>query len=143
MSMSDKVKIKFPDGTEKEFDKGITAYQIANSISSRLAEEVLVAKVNSKMFDLSAPINSDASIKLFTFNDDLGRETYWHSTSHLMAHAIQSIFPEAKFGVGPAIEGGFYYDFDINTKLTDEDLVKIETKMMEIAKDDNPFKGKN
>ncbi len=137
--MNDKVKIKFPDGSEKEFDMGITPYQIAESISPRLAEEVLVAKVNSKMVDLNKPINENATFQLFTFKDELGKHTYWHSTSHLMAHAIQSIFPEAKFGVGPAIEGGFYYDFDINTKLTDADLVKIENKMMEIAKEDNPF----
>lgn len=140
--MDEKVKIKFPDGSEKEFDKGITPYQIAESISPRLAEEVLVAKVNSNMVDLNKPINGDATFQLFTFKDELGRQTYWHSTSHLMAHAIQSLYPEAKFGVGPAIEGGFYYDFDINTKLTDEDLVKIENKMMEIAKEDQPFQRK-
>ena len=138
-NMNEKVKIKFPDGSEKEFENGITPLQIAESISSRLAEDVLVAKVNSKMVDLKSPIISDASIQLFTFNDELGRETYWHSTSHLMAHAIQSIYPEAKFGVGPAIEGGFYYDFDINTKITEADLVKIESKMLEIAKQDNAF----
>ena len=110
--MDNKVKIKFPDGSEKEFDKGITSFQIAESISPRLAEEVLVAKVNSKMVDVNSPINSDATIQLFTFKDELGKHSYWHSTSHLMAHAIQALYPEAKFGVGPAIEGGFYYDFD-------------------------------
>ncbi|MCB9219297.1 MAG: threonine--tRNA ligase [Ignavibacteriales bacterium] len=133
------INIKFPDGSVKEFETGITPYQIAESISSRLAEDVLVAKVDSKMVDLNTPINSDSSLQLFTFKDELGRETYWHSTSHLMAHAIQSIYPEAKFGVGPAIEGGFYYDFDINTTLTEEDLTKIENKMLELAQDDKPF----
>ena len=134
-----KINITFPDGSVKEFENGVTPLQIAETISSRLAEEILVANVNSKVVDVNKPITSDAKLQLFTFKDDTGRETYWHSTSHLMAHAIQSLYPEAKFGVGPAIEGGFYYDFDINTKLTEEDLLKIETKMMEIAKEDKQF----
>ena len=134
------IKITFPDGSQKEFEKGITPYQVAESISKRLAEDVLIAKVNDKKVDLNYPINEDSSIQLFTFKDELGKEAYWHSTSHLMAHAIQSLYPEAKFGVGPAIEGGFYYDFDINTKLTDNDLAKIEKKMLELAKEDSPFK---
>ncbi len=134
-----KINITFPDGSIKEFENGATPFQIAESISPRLADEVLVANVNGKLVDINTPIESDAKVKLFTFKDDTGRETYWHSTSHLMAHAIQSLYPEAKFGVGPAIEGGFYYDFDINTKLTEDDLVKIEDKMMEIAKEDKPF----
>ncbi|MBK8946010.1 MAG: threonine--tRNA ligase [Ignavibacteriae bacterium] len=137
--MSEKVKIKFPDGSEKEFDKGITSLKIAESISPKLAEDVLIAKVNSKLVDLNRSINSDATLQLFTFNDEIGKHSYWHSTSHLMAHAIQSIFPEAKFGVGPAIEGGFYYDFDIDTKITEADLTKIENKMLVIAKENNPF----
>ncbi len=134
-----KINITFPDDSVKEFEIGATPFQIAESISPRLADEVLVANVNGKLVDINTPIESDAKLKLFTFKDDTGRETYWHSTSHLMAHAIQSLYPEAKFGVGPAIEGGFYYDFDINTKLTEDDLVKIEDKMMEIAKEDKPF----
>ncbi len=138
----DKIKITLPDGSVTEFDKGVTPLQIAESISKRLAEEALVAKVNGVMRDLNYPINEDAEVKIFTFNDEEGRHTYWHSTSHLMAHAIQSLFPEAKFGVGPAIEGGFYYDFDINTQLTDEDLRKIEQKMLELAKEDKPFQRK-
>ncbi|MGK9367890.1 threonine--tRNA ligase [Melioribacter sp. Ez-97] len=137
---NDKINIKFPDGSVKEFPKGITAMQIAESISKRLAEEALVAKINGAVKDLSTQINDDAEVQILTFNDPEGRETYWHSTSHLMAHAIQSIFPEAKFGVGPAVETGFYYDIDINSKLSDSDLEKIENKMLEIAKQDNPFK---
>ncbi len=134
------IKIKFPDGSIKEFEKGITPLQIAQQISSRLAEEALVAKINGKLKDLSTQIYDDAEIEILTFDDNEGKETYWHSTSHLMAHAVQSLFPEAKFGVGPAIDAGFYYDIDINTKLTDDDLVKIENKMLEIAKQKNPFK---
>ena len=134
-----KIKIKFPDGSEKEFDSGITAFQVAQSISRKLAEEALVCDINGVTKELSTPINSDSELKIYTFDDPIGKETYWHSTSHLMAHAVQSIFPEAKFGVGPAIESGFYYDVDINTNLTDEDLVKIEHKMAELSGKDQPF----
>ena len=137
------INITFPDGSIKEFEKGITPFQIAESISPRLADEILVANVNSNLVDIHSQISDDAKIKLFTFKDETGRQTYWHSTSHLMAHAIQSLYPEAKFGVGPAIEGGFYYDFDINTKLTDEDLLKIENKMMKLSKEDKSFQRQN
>jgi len=136
----EKIKVKFPDGSVKEFDKGITPLDIAKSISNRLAEEALVAKVNGKMKDMNTQLNEDCELQLFTFDSPEGKETYWHSSSHLMAHAIQSLFPEAKFGVGPAIDTGFYYDIDINTNLTEEDLVKIENKMLEIAAQKNPFK---
>lgn len=136
----EKIKVKFPDGSVKEFDKGITPLDIAKSISNRLAEEALVAKVNGKMKDMNTQLNEDCELQLFTFDSPEGKETYWHSSSHLMAHAIQSLFPEAKFGVGPAIDSGFYYDIDINTNLTEEDLVKIENKMLEIAAQKNPFK---
>lgn len=136
------INITFPDGSVKEFEKGITPFQVAESISSKLAEDVLVAEVNSKLIDIHNQITSNSKLRLFTFKDDIGKETYWHSTSHLMAHAIQSLFPEAKFGVGPAIEGGFYYDFDINTKLSEDDLTKIENKMMQLAQEDEPFKRK-
>ncbi len=136
----DKIKIKFPDGSEREFDKGITPFEIAKSISNRLADDALVAKIDGKVHELSTKINQDASLQIFTFDDEQGKETYWHSTSHLMAHAIQSIYPEAKFGVGPAIDAGFYYDIDINSVLSEEDLSKIEKKMMEISLQKNPFK---
>lgn len=135
-----KIKITLPDGSVKEFDKGVTPFQVAESISSRLAADALVAKVNGKLWDINRGIDSDSSLSIHTFNDPTGQETYWHSTSHLMAHAVQSLYPEAKFGVGPAVEGGFYYDIDINSKLTEEDLVKIEKKMSEIASKDNQFK---
>jgi len=136
----EQIKITFPDGSVKEFDKGITAFEVAKSISNRLADEALVSKVNGEECDLSTPINSDSSLQLFTFDNPEGKHTYWHSTSHLMAHAVQSIFPEARFGVGPAIDAGFYYDIDIDTNLTEEHLVKIEKKMMEISSQKNPFK---
>ncbi len=135
----DKIKIKFPDGSEREYDSGVTPLQIAQSLSRKLAEEALVCEINGAAKDLSTPITKDSELKIFTFEDPQGKETYWHSTSHLMAHAIQSIFPEAKFGVGPAIETGFYYDIDINTQLTEETLLAIEKKMMEIAAKDQSF----
>jgi len=136
----DKIKITFPDDSVKEFDKGITIIEIAKSISNRLADDALIAKLDGAKKDLSSPVNKDASLQIFTFDSPEGKESYWHSTSHLMAHAIQSIYPEAKFGVGPAIDTGFYYDIDINTVLVDEDLAKIEKKMLEIAAQKNTFK---
>uniref|UniRef100_A0A832DIP0 Threonine--tRNA ligase n=1 Tax=Ignavibacterium album TaxID=591197 RepID=A0A832DIP0_9BACT len=135
----EKIKIKFPDGSVKEFEKGVTGFQIAESISKRLAEEALAIKINGKVRELNVPINEDAEVKILTFDDDEGKEVYWHSSSHLMAHAIQSLHPEAKFGVGPAIENGFYYDFDINTQLSEDDLRKIEEKMITIAGENHPF----
>lgn len=135
----EKINIKFPDNSVKQFDKGITPLEIAKSISNRLAEDALVAKVNGMLKDLNSPIYDDSELQIFTFDSPEGKETYWHSSSHLMAHAIQSIFPEAKFGVGPAIDSGFYYDIDINKNLTEEDLLTIENKMLEIASQKNPF----
>ncbi|MEW6653701.1 MAG: threonine--tRNA ligase [Bacteroidota bacterium] len=136
----EKINIKFPDGSLREFDKGVTPYDVAKSISNRLADDALVAKVNGVMRDLSHKLDSDSELQLFTFDSKEGKETYWHSSSHLMAHAVQSIFPEAKFGVGPAIDGGFYYDIDINSVLNEEDILKIENKMIEIAGQKNSFK---
>ena len=135
----EKIKIKFPDSSIKELDKGISGLQVAQSISSRLADDALAVEVNGEVKDLNSKLIEDCSIKILSFNEEKGKEVYWHSSSHLMAHAIKSIYPEAKFGVGPAIENGFYYDFDINTKLGENDLNIIENKMMEIAKYDNKF----
>ena len=136
----EKIKITFPDSNTKDFDSGTTGMQIAESISSRLAQEVLAIEVNGIVKDLNAPVTFNAAVNLLVFESDKGKEVYWHSTSHLMAHAILSLYPEAKFGVGPAIENGFYYDFDINTKLSENDLRIIEDKMIQIAKEDNSFK---
>jgi len=135
----EKIKIKFPDGSIKELDKGVSGLQVAQSISSRLFDEALAVEVNGEVKDLNSKLTEDCSVKILTFNEEEGKEVYWHSSSHLMAHAIKSIYPEAKFGVGPAIENGFYYDFDINTKLGENDLNIIENKMMEIANYDNKF----
>ena len=133
------IKITFPDGAVKEFDNGITGYQIAQSISNRLADEVLAVKFNDSIKDLHRPISENGTVKFLTFDDPDGKEVYWHSSSHLMAHAIQEIFPEAKFGVGPAIEAGFYYDIDIDTQLSEDHLKLIEDKMIELSKSDSRF----
>ena len=134
-----KIKITFPDGAVKEFDNGITGYQIAQSISNRLADDVLAVKFNDAIKDLHRPITEDGSVKFLTFDDVEGKEVYWHSSSHLMAHAVQDIFPEAKFGVGPAIDAGFYYDIDINTQLSEDHLKQIEDKMIALSKTDTRF----
>ncbi len=134
-----KIKISFPDGSVKDFDKGISALDIAQSISKKLAQVAIAAKVNGSVVEINKPINEDSKIEILTFDTPEGKEVYWHSTAHLMAHAIQEIYPEAKFGVGPAIEGGFYYDIDINSKLTDSDLEKIRKKMEKLAEADTLF----
>ncbi|PIQ09565.1 MAG: threonine--tRNA ligase [Ignavibacteriales bacterium CG18_big_fil_WC_8_21_14_2_50_31_20] len=133
------IKITFPDGTAKEFEKGITPLQISKAISNNLAKEAIVSEINGIRRELNTPINEDSQVKIFTFDNLEGKDTYWHSTSHLMAHAIKEIYPEAKFGVGPSIDSGFYYDIDINTQLTEEDLIKIEKKMQSIIDRNDSF----
>lgn len=132
--MEDKIKITFPDGNVKEFPRGSSANDIAMSISKRLAEEILAAEVNGKMKDIYAPINEDAAITLHKFDSVKGKEVYWHTTSHMMAQAIEELFPGAMFGVGPPIENGFYYDIDSKVRFGDKELAQIENKMKEIAK---------
>ncbi len=134
--MSEKIKITFPDKSIKEFEKGINSYDIAASISKKLADDILVAEVNGKMKDLSAPVSEDSEIIFHKFDSEKGKEVYWHTTSHIMAQAIEELFPGAKFGVGPPIESGFYYDIDSEKKFSEEDLAKIESKMLEISKRD-------
>ena len=133
------IKITFPDGTAKEFEKGITPLQISKAISNNLAKEAIVSEINGVKRELNTPINQDSQVKIFTFDNLEGKDTYWHSTSHLMAHAIKELYPEAKFGVGPSIDSGFYYDIDINTQLTEEDLIKIEKKMQSIIDRNDSF----
>lgn len=132
----DKVKVTFPDGSVEEFTKGTTCFEVAKSISNNFAEKVLVAELNGNYVDLDTKIDRDSKIIFHDFNSDIGKETYWHTSSHMMAQAIEELYPGAKFGVGPAIENGFYYDVDSDVKFTDEDLKKIEERMYEIAKRD-------
>ncbi|MCQ2189117.1 MAG: threonine--tRNA ligase [Paludibacteraceae bacterium] len=128
------IKITFPDGSVREYENGVTGYQIAESISSRLAQDVLAISVNGETRDLNRAINEDAAIKLFKFEDEEGKHTFWHTSAHLMAQAIQMLYPNAKFGIGPAIESGFYYDIDFgDVTLKESDFAAIEKKMMEIV----------
>ena len=134
--MEDIIKITFPDGSVREFQKGITILDVAKSISERFAQQVIIAHVDGKEKDLSATLNTDAKLVLFKFDSDEGRHCFWHTSSHMMAQAIEELYPGAKFGVGPAIEGGFYYDIDSDHKFLEEDLKKIEERILEIAKRD-------
>jgi threonyl-tRNA synthetase len=124
------IKITFPDNSVKEFESGITPLQIAESISPRLAQEVLAATVDGQEWDLSRSINADAAIKLFKWDDPEGKHAFWHSSAHLLAEALQELYPGIKFGIGPAIENGFYYDVDPGeATITAADFPTIEAKM--------------
>ena len=128
------INITFPDNSVKQFENGITPLQIAESISSRLAQDILAASVNDKEWDITRPINEDATIKLYKWDDAEGKHAFWHSSAHLLAEALQELFPGVKFGIGPAIENGFYYDIDLNgNAITAADFAKIEAKMIELA----------
>ena len=128
------IKITFPDGSVKEFEKGITALQVAQSISSRLAKEVLAATVDGQTWDLMRPINENSTINLLKWEDDEAKHAYWHSSAHLMAEALQELYPGIQFGIGPAIENGFYYDVDPGdgVSIRESDFPTIEKKMLEI-----------
>ena len=135
------IKITFPDGSVKPFVEGVTAYEIAESISPRLAAEVLAANVNGTTVDLTRPINEDSEVKLLKWEDDEAKKVFWHSSSHLMAEALESIYPGVKFGIGPAIDNGFYYDVDLGGRtITDADLPAVEKKMLELAHGKEDFK---
>ncbi len=128
------IKVTFPDGSVREFAKGITGLQLAESISSRLAQEVLAITVNNEIWDLTRPIETDAAIKLHKWDDEEAKHAFWHSSAHLMAEALQELYPGIKFGIGPAIENGFYYDVDPGeATIKESDLPTIEAKMMELA----------
>ena len=128
------INITLPDGSIKQMEKGCTAYEVAQAISEGLARNVLVAKVNDQMVELDKPINEDATLTLYTWNDREGKDTFWHSSAHLMAAAIESLYPGVKFGIGPHIETGFYYDIDfMDYSISSDDFPKIEEKMKELA----------
>ncbi len=134
------IKITFPDGAVREYQQGITPMEVAKSISEGLARNVLAAMVDGIRTETSTPINADATLTLYTWNDKDGKEAFWHSSAHLLAEAVQSVFPKAKFGIGPAIENGFYYDIDFGGEVVNaEVLAKLETKMKELAKENNAF----
>ena len=128
------IKITFPNGDVKEYENGITPLKVAESISPRLAQDVLVASVNEEAWDLTRPIEGDAAIKLFKWEDEEGKHAFWHSSAHLLAEALQELYPGVKFGIGPAVENGFYYDIDPgDNQITAADFGKIEKKMIELA----------
>ena len=128
------IKITFPDGSVREYNEGVTGLQIAESISSRLAQDVLACGVNGETWDLMRPINNDASIVLYKWDDEQGKHAFWHTSAHLLAEALQELYPGIQFGIGPAIESGFYYDVDPGeTTIKEGDLANIEKKMAELA----------
>jgi threonyl-tRNA synthetase len=134
------VNIKFPDGAVRSYEDGITPYQIAKSISEGLAKKVIASSIDGQVKDLTTPINHDSSLKLHTWDDAEAKSTFWHSTAHLLAEAVEATLPGVKFWVGPAIDRGFYYDIDLGGKtISEEDLVQLEKKMDELAKNNNPF----
>ena len=128
------IKITFPDGSQREFEKGTTAYQVAESISPRLAADSLAAAVNGTTVDMTRPIEEDATIKFYKWDDAEGKHAFWHTSSHLLAEALEALYPGIKFGIGPAIENGFYYDVDSPVPITESDLPAIEKKMQELAR---------
>ncbi len=137
------IQLRLPDGQDRKYASGITGQEVAEKIGSRLAKDALAIKLDGQLQDLNIPVERSAAVEIVTFSAPEGREVYWHSTSHLMAHAVKMIFPQAKLAIGPAIEEGFYYDFDLERPLTPEDLVKIEKKMAELAKTASPITRKN
>jgi len=124
------IKITLPDGAVREYQAGTSALDVAKSISEGLARKVLAANIDGQVWDATRPIDADASLKLLTWDDADGKSTFWHSSAHLMAEAVEAAFPGVKFWVGPAIDKGFYYDMDLgDRKITEEDLAALEKKM--------------
>ena len=135
------INITFPDNAVRQYPEGITALEIAKNISEGLARNVLSAKINGEIMDACMPIYADASIVFYTWDQEAGKATFWHSSSHLMAEAVEFFYPGVKFGIGPNIENGFYYDIDLGDRIiSSDDFKKIEDKMLEIAKRKNTFK---
>ncbi|MDE6525134.1 MAG: threonine--tRNA ligase, partial [Paramuribaculum sp.] len=132
------INITFPDNSVKQFEAGVTPLAIAESISSRLAQDILAASVNGQEWDITRPIEEDATIKLFKWDDPEGKHAFWHSSAHLLAEALQALYPGVKFGIGPAVDNGFYYDIDPNgNEITASEFPKIEKKMLELAREKN------
>lgn len=135
------IKVSFPDGSVREFNPGITPLDVAKSLSNSLAKKVLVAEINDELRELNTPLTKDCSLKLLTWDDKNGKSAFWHSSAHILAEAVQALYPEAKFTIGPSVENGFYYDIDFGDhSFTSDDLPKVENKMLEFAKQNNAFK---
>ncbi len=133
--MTKQIQITLPDGSVRKYDQGITGLQIAASISEGLARNVLAAKINGQVWDATRPITEDSSLQLLTWNDTEGKSTFWHSSAHLRAEALEALYPGVKLGIGPSIDTGFYYDVDFGDhKLEGDELEKIENKMLELGR---------
>src|SRR6201991_1281740 len=131
------IKITLPDGAVREYNTGVTALDVAKSISEGLARKVLAANVNGEVWDATRPIYTDATLKLLTWDDDSGKNTFWHSSAHLMAEALEALYPGTKFGIGPPLkeQPGFYYDVDFGDRdFSSDDFKQIEDKIIELAK---------
>ncbi len=138
------INITFPDGNVRTYEAGTTAIDVAKSLSNSLAKKVLAVKVNNEVWDANRPITQDAALSLLTWDNAEGKETFWHSSAHLMAEALQDLYPGIKFTIGPPIEQGFYYDVDLGGKsISSDDFAKIEKKMLELAKQNNPYVRRN
>ena len=139
------IKITFPDGSVREYEEGVTGFQIAESISPALARNVVSCGVNGETVELNRPINTDATIALYKFEDEEGKHTFWHTSAHLLAEALQELYPGIQFGFGPAVESGFFYDVmpAEGQVISENDFPKIEAKMMELAKKDEPVVRKD
>ncbi len=141
-SMSE-IKITLPDGSVRNYPQGVNPYEVALSISEGLARNILVAQVNEKLIDTTTPITSDSNLKLIKWEDSEGKSTFWHSTAHLMAEALEALYPCVQFGIGPPIENGFYYDVDMQgAPFTADDLQAVENKMLALAKGNSIYERK-
>jgi len=138
------ITLIFPDGAQKKFPENVTGYEVAESISSGLARNALSVTIDDQTQDLDLPIKEDAEISINTWEDDEGKQTFWHSSAHLLAEAVQELYPDAKFGIGPPIENGFYYDIDFGDKtFGQDDIPKVEKKIIELAREKSEFNRKN
>lgn len=133
------MKVTYPDGSYKEFDNNSTFFNAAAAISDGFARKALAASVNGYLYDLSSKIPGDVSVRFITFDDSEGKKLYWHSTAHIMAAAVKRLFPQAKVTIGPAVDEGFYYDFDVDNPFTEEDLGKIEKEMKSVINENDSF----
>ena len=134
------ITVTLPDGAQRQYEKNTSALDVAKSISEGLARKVLVAEVDGEVWDATRPLAKDVALKLLTWEDNAGKNTFWHSSAHLMAEAIEAQFPGAKFWVGPALDNGFYYDVDLgNGSITESDLQVLEKKMTELSRKNNAY----
>ena len=141
--MPEQITITFPDGTEKEFPKGVTGREVAESISMGLAREALSITLDDEIMDLSRPIEQSGTITINTWDTEDGKYTFWHSSAHVLAEAIQELYPDAKFGIGPPVENGFYYDIDFGDQtISQDDLDEIEDKIIDLARNKETFERK-